>query len=92
MTTNTDVVKAITELAEDMPPARKMQLYEYAIFLKSREESAEDIAKDEALWDAQFAATSDEALDKMIEQVHKDIREGKTKPMFDDKGEFVEQS
>jgi uncharacterized protein (DUF2147 family) len=92
MTTNTDVVKAITKLAEDMPPLRKVQLYEYALFLKSREESAEDIQADEALWDAQFAATSDEAWAKMIEQVRTDIREGKTQSMFGDKGEFVERS
>ena len=92
MTTNIDVVKAIVELAEEMSPIRKVQLYEYALFLKSREESVEDIAKDEALWDAQFAATPNEALDKIIEQVRKDIREGKTKPMFDDRGEFAERS
>jgi hypothetical protein len=92
MTANTDVVKAITELAEDMPPFRKVQLYEYALFLKSREESTEDIEADEASWNAQFAATSDEAWAKMIEQVRTDIREGKAQPMFGDKGEFVERS
>lgn len=92
MTANKDVVKAITELAEDMPDSRKVQLYEYALFLKSRQELPEDFQADEALWDAQFAATSDEAWAKMIEQVRTDMREGKAQPMFDDKGEFVERS
>jgi hypothetical protein len=53
----TDYVKAITEIAAAMPLARTVQLYEFALFLKSHplpaEETYEEIAADEALWDAQ---------------------------------------
>ena len=92
MAATTNVIKAITELAEEMPPSRIVQLYEYALFLKSRQESPEDVQADEALWDEQFAATSDETWSKLIEDVRNEIREGKTQPMFDDKGEFIERS
>lgn len=47
--------------------ASEMDVYDLAVEL------------DEALWDKQFAATSDEAWDKMIKQVRKEIREANLK-------------
>lgn len=51
--TQSDLVKAITDLATTMPLARTVQLYQVALFLKthplSTEETFEDIAADEAL-------------------------------------------
>ena len=90
----TDLVKAITEITKAMPLARLVQLYEFALFLKSHplptEETFEEIAADEARWDAQFAATDDSKLAALLASVEAEINEGKTQPMFDERGEFVE--
>jgi hypothetical protein len=89
-----DYVKAITEIAAAMPLARTVQLYEFALFLQSHplpaEETFEEIAADEALWDAQFAATDDKKLAAIIASVEKEISAGETLPMFDEHGEFIE--
>lgn len=87
-------IKAIAEIAASMPPARTVQLYEFALFLKSHplpsEETFEEIVADEAIWDAQFSATADDKLAALIASVEADINEGKTLPMFDERGEFIE--
>ena len=92
--TQTDLVKAITEIARAMPLARTLQLYEFALFLKSHplptEETFEEVAADEALWDTQFAATADDKLAALVASVEAEINEGKTLPMFDERGEFIE--
>jgi protein-tyrosine phosphatase len=56
------------------------------------EEAFEEIAADEALWDAQFAATDAAKLDALIASVEAEINEGKTLPMFDERGEFIESN
>ena len=90
----TDFVKAISEIAAEMPVFRVAQLYEFALFLKSRplpeKETLEDILADEALWDAQFAATDDAKLAELVAAVEAEIAEGKTTPMFDSQGNFRE--
>ena len=90
----TDYVKAITEIAVAMPLARTVQLYEFALFLKSHplpsEETFDEVAADEALWDAQFAATEVDKLAALVTSVEAEINEGKTLPMFDERGEFIE--
>ena len=93
--TRTDYVKAITEILATMSPARLMQLYEYAIFLKSHplpfEENSDLIAEDEAHWDAQFAATDEAKLDALVASVEAEINAGNTMPMFDEQGKFIER-
>jgi len=93
--THTDLVKAITEIAASIPLARRVQLYEFALFLESHplpaEETLEVVAVDEAEWDAQFAATDDDKLAKLIASVEDEISENKTQPMFDEHGEFIER-
>ena len=73
----TDLVKAITSIAAAMPPARTAQLYEFALFLQSHplpaEETVEQIASDEALWDAQFAATDNDRLSVLVASVEAEI-------------------
>ncbi|MGB9670531.1 MAG: hypothetical protein ACPLXR_05170 [Halothiobacillaceae bacterium] len=92
--TQADLVKAITDIAAAMPLARTLQLYHFALFLKTHplptEETFEEIAADEALWDAQFAAMDDDKLAALIAAVETEINEGKTLPMFDEHGEFIE--
>jgi len=87
-------IKAIAEIAASMPPARTVQLYEFALFLKSHpllsEETFEEIAADEAIWEAQFAATDGAKLDALIASVEAEINAGETLPMFDERGEFIE--
>ena len=94
MTMQTDFVKAISDIAATMPILRTAQLYEFALCLKSHplptEETLEDILADEALWDAQFAATDDEKLAELVAAVEAEISEGKTMPMFDRQGNFRE--
>jgi hypothetical protein len=91
-----DLVKAIADVAAEMPLARTVQLYQFALFLKTHplptEETFEEIAADEALWDTQFAATNDDTLAMLIAAVETEINEGKTLPMFDEHGEFIEHS
>jgi len=92
--TQTDYVKAITEIAVAMPLARAVHLYEFALFLKSHplpaEETFEEIAGDEALWDEQFAATEENKLAALVTSVEAEISGGKTLPMFDERGKFIE--
>jgi hypothetical protein len=89
-----ELVKAITEIATAMPLARTVQLYEFAIFLKAHplpvEEALEEIKADEALWDAQFAATDENKIAELVASVEAEIDSGKTMPMFDEQGEFIE--
>ncbi len=92
--TQTDLVEEIARIAATLPRARTVQLYEFALFLQSHplptEETPEEIAVDEALWDAQFAATDSEKLAALAARIEAEIREGKTLPMFDESGEFIE--
>ncbi len=94
MNTQTDLVKEISEIAAAIPLTRRIQLYEFALFLESHplptEETLEAIEADEAQWDAQFAATDDNKLAKLIKSVEAEISENKTQPMFDEHGEFIE--
>jgi len=91
--TQTDLVKAIADIAASIPLARTVQLYQFASFLKTHplptEETFEEIAADEALWDAQFAATDDNKLAALVAAVEAEIDEGKTLPMFHADGEFI---
>ena len=90
-----DLVKEITEIAATMPLARKVQLYEFAVFLQSHplpgEETFAEIIADEALWDAQFANTDDARISELVNMVNAEIQAGNTYPMFDDKGNFTER-
>ena len=94
MQAQTDYIKAISEIAANIPLVRAMQLYEFALFLKSHplpsEETWETIATDEALWDAQFSATDDEKLAALVASVEGEINAGRTSLMFDEHGEFIE--
>lgn len=77
-----------------MPIARTIQLYEFALFLESHplpmEETLEEVAADEALWEAQFDATEDDQLAALIAAVEAEISEGRILPMFNALGEFAE--
>jgi len=89
------LVKAISDIAAAMPLARTVQLYQFALFLKTHplptEETFEEIAVDEARWDEQFAATDDNKLAALAAAVEAEISGGKTLPMFDEHGEFIER-
>ncbi|NUO82478.1 hypothetical protein HUU05_20580 [candidate division KSB1 bacterium] len=52
------------------------------------EETFEEIAADEKLWEEQFAATSDEKLAALVASVEAEIEAGQTLPMFDERGKF----
>jgi len=92
--THADLIKAITDIAAIMPLARTVQLYQFALFLKTHplptEETFEEIATDEAIWDTQFAATDDNKLAALVAAVEAEMNEGKILPMFDEHGEFIE--
>lgn len=89
-----DLAKAIAEIAAVMPLARTVQFYEFALFLQSHpqlaEETSEEIAADEKLWDEQFAATSDEKLAALVASVEAEIEAEQTLPRFDEYGAFPE--
>lgn len=82
--------QTLLSIVRTLPTERLRQVVQFARFLQVQtldefalveEESPEDIAADEALWDAQFAATQD-GLAKMAEKVRAEIRAGKSKPMI----------
>lgn len=89
-----ELVRAIAEIAADIPLARTVQLYQFALFLKTHplptEETFEEVAADEMLWDAQFAATESDRLAALVAAVEAEIDEGETLPMFDEHGQFIE--
>jgi len=91
-----DYVRAINEIAVTMPLARTMHLHEFALFLQTHplpaEETFEEFAADEARWDAQFEATGESALAALVAAVETEIEEGKTLPMFDERGQFIERA
>ena len=92
--TQTELVRAISEIVAAMPLARAVQLLRVRSFFKTHplpaEETIEEIMADEALWDAQFAATDDDKLAALVTSVEAEINEGITLPMFDERGEFIE--
>lgn len=92
--TQEDLIRAIVQIAATMPPMRVRQLYEFALFLQTHplptEETLADIEADEALWEAQFAATDRDRLARLVASVEREIAESGTLPMFDERGEFVE--
>ncbi len=92
--TQADLVKAIADIAASIPLVRTVQLYQFAFFLKTHplptEEPSAEITTDEALWDAQFAATDDDKMAALAAAVEVELNEGKTLPMFDAHGDFIE--
>lgn len=92
--TQADLIKAIIDIATTLPMVRVMQLYQFALFLKTHplpaEEMFSEIQADEALWESQFASTDDNKLAELIAAVETEINEGRTLPMFDEHGEFLE--
>ena len=92
--TQAELVKAITDIATAMPLVQTVQLYQFALFLKTHplltEETFAEITADEALWDAQFATTDDENLAALVAAVEAEINESGTLPMFDEHGDFIE--
>jgi len=89
-----DYGEAVALLMSKLTRSRQAQVYEFVLFLLGRssaeEETHEMIDADEALWDAQFAATSLSKIDELIAGVDADIATGRTKPLFDAKGEFID--
>lgn len=81
--------QALLSIARTLPAERLRQVLQFARFLQvqtldefalEEEESPDEIAADEARWDAHFAATQD-GLEKMAEKVRAEIKAGKSKPM-----------
>jgi len=82
--------QALLSIARTLPAEGVLQVLQFARFLQiqtldefalDEKESPEEIAADERLWDAQFAATQD-GLTKMAEKVRAEIRAGKPTQMI----------
>lgn len=90
-----DYERALVSLMARLSHARQEQVYEFALFLSGRsqeaEETSEAIEADEKEWDAQFASANLDVLDTLIAGVEADIAAGRTKPMFNAQGDFVER-
>jgi hypothetical protein len=82
--------QALISIVRTLPVERIVQILDYARYIQSQtvedfgflddDETEEEILADEALWDAQFAATQDD-LKKMADKVRAEIRAGRTMPM-----------
>ncbi|MFZ5807671.1 MAG: hypothetical protein ACOY16_00165 [Chloroflexota bacterium] len=94
--THADLIKAIADIAATMPLARTVELYHFALFLKTHplpsEETFEEMVADEAIWDTQFATTNDDKFAALVAAIEAEINEGKILLMFDEHGEFIEHS
>jgi len=93
----TDYTQAIAAILATMPDERRMQVYEYALFLQLRSHQAGEtkvqIEADESWWEAQFAATDDKKLAAFIAAAVADgettgiaIKDGKLIPIAADDG------
>lgn len=76
----------LLHLVHNLPVERIAQILDFARYIRTQandeflsldEESEEDILADEALWDAQFAATQD-GLSRMAGRVRAEIQAGRT--------------
>jgi hypothetical protein len=94
--THADLIKAIADIAATMTLARTVELYHFALFLKTHplpsEETFEEMVADEAIWDTQFATTNDDKFAALVAAIEAEINEGKILLMFDEHGEFIEHS
>ncbi|MBM3134694.1 MAG: hypothetical protein FJZ89_05275 [Chloroflexi bacterium] len=82
--------QTLISIVRTLPAERVIQILDYARYIQSQvsedfnlledDETEEEILADEALWDAQFAATQD-GLKKMADKVRAEIRAGHTMPM-----------
>jgi hypothetical protein len=88
--------RSLVDIVRTLPIERVIQILDYACYIQSQaiedfrfldeDETEEEILADEAVWEAQFAATQ-AGLNKMAEQVRAEIRAGRTMPMvFKDEG------
>lgn len=75
----------LISIVRALPVERVVQILDYAHYIQSQtvedfgflddDETEEEIRADEAIWDAQFAATQD-GWEKMADKVRADIQEG----------------
>lgn len=81
--------QTLLSIARTLPVERLRQVVQFARFLQvqtleefalEEEETPEEIAADEALWDAQFAASQD-GLEKMAERALAEYKAGKSTAM-----------
>ena len=76
-----------------LPPNVVKALYEIALFMPTQSEAAidvteEELAAEDALWAATTAQHADK-LGKLNAQITAEIEAGTTKPMFDEKGNWL---
>lgn len=81
--------QTLLSIIRTLPMEQVVQILEFARYVQTQtlddfalveEETAEEIAADEARWDAQFTATQD-GLKQMAANVRAEIQAGKTRPM-----------
>jgi len=82
--------QTLLSIARTLPAERLRQVVQFARFLQVQtldefalvdEETPEEMAADEALWDAQFASTQG-GLAKMAEKARAEFKAGKSTPMI----------
>lgn len=88
----------LLHIVHNLPVERMAQIIDFARYIRTQanddflsldDESEEDILADEALWDAQFAATQD-GLSRMAERVRAEIQAGRTQKIkFSKHGEMT---
>jgi hypothetical protein len=81
--------QTLLSIIRTLPMEQVVQILEFARYVQTQtlddfalveEETAEEIAADEARWDAQFTTTQD-GLKQMAANVRAEIQAGKTRPM-----------
>jgi hypothetical protein len=90
--------QTLVTILRTLPVERIAQVLDYARYIQFRafddidlldDETEEEILADEALWDAQFAATQDK-MEALAEKLRAEIRAGRTQDMvFTDDGELA---
>lgn len=81
--------ETLLNIVRTLPSAQVEQILQFARYIQTQtldefafagDETPEDIAADEARWDAQFAATQD-GLRRLADEIRAEIRAGKSSPM-----------
>ncbi len=92
MQTQTVTREEVLTTIAALPADKLAEVYDFARFITERdtvvEPSAEELAAEDALWNATFAKHADK-FDALAEQARADIEVGKALPMFDDKGRWL---
>ena len=96
MQTQTVTREEVLTTIAALPADKLAEVYDFVRFITARgvvitdaEPTDEELAAEDAKWDAALAQTTPEQWAKLHERITADIEAGNTLPMFDDNGRWL---